>query len=37
MDYVDRNRASFNKLANQAGVKWRHRELTMQFISGFQM
>ncbi|MBN6186088.1 class I SAM-dependent methyltransferase [Aneurinibacillus sp. BA2021] len=37
MDYVDRNRASFDKLANQAGEKWRHRELTMQFIPGFQM
>lgn len=37
MDYVDRNRASFDKMANEAGVKWRHRELTMQFISSFQM
>ena len=37
MDYVDRNRASFDKLAHQSGVKWRHRELTIQFISSFQM
>ncbi|WP_027417813.1 class I SAM-dependent methyltransferase [Aneurinibacillus terranovensis] len=37
MDYVDRNRASFNKLANQSLAKWRHRDLTMQFISAFQM
>lgn len=37
MDYVDRNRASFDKLANETGGKWRHRELTMQFIPGFQM
>ncbi|AMA72437.1 MULTISPECIES: class I SAM-dependent methyltransferase [Aneurinibacillus] len=37
MDYVERNRASFDKLANQTGVKWRHHELTIQFISAFQM
>ncbi|WCK53378.1 class I SAM-dependent methyltransferase [Aneurinibacillus sp. Ricciae_BoGa-3] len=37
MDYVDQNRVSFDKLANQSGVKWRHRDLTIQFISAFQM
>lgn len=37
MDYVDRNRASFDKMASEPGLKWRHRELTMQFISSFQM
>lgn len=37
MDYVDRNRVSFDKMANEPGVKWRHRELTIQFISSFQM
>lgn len=37
MDYVDRNRASFDKLASEPGIKWHHRELTLQFISSFQM
>jgi ubiquinone/menaquinone biosynthesis C-methylase UbiE len=37
MDYVERNRASFDKLANKTGMKWRHRELTIQFVSAFQM
>lgn len=37
MDYVDENKMRFDRVARQPHYKWRHQDLTRQFISGFQM